>query len=189
MALFKKDRSNAENDPALPSRNGGDQIPQKNQESSGRERDGMAGTGAAEQRSELGGGRETALLGKGTRISGKLSFEGMARIEGEVEGEIIANGTLMIGASAVVNAQISATHVVIHGNVTGDIRATKKLEIRSPGKLFGNVITPSVVIEEGVVFEGHCSMGAAEERGKKVTLLAGDDKPAATETARTKGQS
>ena len=149
----------------------------------------MAGTGAAEQRSELGNGRETALLGKGTRISGKLSFEGMARIEGEVEGEIVANGTLMIGASAVVNAQITATNVVIHGNVTGDIRATKKLEIRSPAKLFGNVITPSVVIEEGVVFEGHCSMGASEERGKKVTLLAGDEKPAAPEVARAKGQS
>ncbi len=189
MALFKKDRGNAENQSAKDPQAGGEEFPERNQGSSSRENKGMAGTGAAEQRSELGNGRETALLGKGTRISGKLSFEGMARIEGEVEGEIVANGTLMIGASAVVNAQITATNVVIHGNVTGDIRATKKLEIRSPAKLFGNVITPSVVIEEGVVFEGHCSMGASEERGKKVTLLAGDEKPAAPEVARAKGQS
>lgn len=189
MALFKKDRGNAENESAQAPRGNGDEFSKRNQQSLSPERDGMAATGAAEQRPELGAGRETALLGKGTRISGKLSFEGMARIEGEVEGEINANGTLMIGASAVVNAQITATNVVIHGNVTGDIRASKKLEIRSPGKLFGNVITPSVVIEEGVVFEGHCSMGANEERGKKVTLLAGEEKPVAPEVARAKGQS
>jgi cytoskeletal protein CcmA (bactofilin family) len=138
----------------------------------------MAGTGAAEQRRELDSGRETALLGRGTRIAGKLSFEGKARIDGEVEGEILCSGMLHIGEDALVNAQINATNIVIHGKVTGDITATKKLEIRSPGKLFGNVVTPSLVIEEGVVFEGHCSMGAREERGKKVTLLAGDEKDA-----------
>jgi cytoskeletal protein CcmA (bactofilin family) len=59
---------------------------------------------------------------------------------------------------------------VIHGKVTGDINASKKPEIRTPGRLYGNVTTPSLIIEEGVVFEGHCSMGAAENRGdRKVT--------------------
>ena len=140
----------------------------------------MAASTAAEQ--TTGPGRETAHLGQGTRISGKLAFEGKARVDGEVEGEISVKGTLLIGESAIVNAQITATNVVIHGRVTGDINASKKLEIRSPGKLFGNVVTPSLVIEEGVVFEGQCSMGAKEERGKKVTLLAGDEPaPAAPE--------
>ena len=87
MALFKKDRGNAENQSAKDPQAGGDEFPERNQGSSSRENKGMAGTGAAEQRSELGGGRETALLGKGTRISGKLSFEGMARIEGE--GQVV----------------------------------------------------------------------------------------------------
>ena len=63
--------------------------------------------------------------------------------------------------------------------MTGDITASKKLEIRAPGKLFGNVTTPSLVIEEGVVFDGHCSMGASESRSdRKVTLLAKEDRAA-----------
>jgi len=118
-----------------------------------------------------------AFLGRGTRITGKVSFEGPARIEGQVEGEIVANDTLTIGESSVLNAQITGTVVVINGKVSGDITAAKKLEIRTPGRFYGNVITPSLVIEEGVVFEGHCSMGATEGKAdRKVTLLAKEDK-------------
>ncbi len=139
----------------------------------------MASYAAGERMMSGDTSRETAFLGKGTRLSGKVSFEGTARIEGQVEGEIVANDTLLIGESALVNAQISGGTIVIHGKVTGDITASKKLEIRAPGRLYGNVTTPSLVIEEGVVFEGHCSMGATEARGdRKVTLLAKDDRGA-----------
>lgn len=119
----------------------------------------------------------SAFLGRGTRVSGKIAFEGAARIEGQVEGEVVASDSLLIGESAVLNAQISGGTIVIHGKVTGDITAAKRLEIRAPGRVYGNVTTPSLVIEEGVVFEGHCSMGAAENRGGKVTLLAKEEKP------------
>ena len=117
-------------------------------------------------------GGDSALLGRGTRITGKVFFESAARIEGHVEGEIEAKGLLSIGEHAVVNAQIVGTTIVVHGRVTGDIRASEKLEVRSPGKLFGNVTTPSLVIEEGVVFEGQCSMGTTESRAERVSLLA-----------------
>ena len=119
----------------------------------------------------------TAFLGQGTRLTGKVAFEGPARIEGQVEGEIVASETLWIGESAVLNAQIAGATVIIHGKVTGDITASRRLEIRAPGRLYGNVTTPSLVIEEGVLFEGHCSMGAAENKGAKVTVLAKEDKP------------
>jgi len=119
----------------------------------------------------------TAFLGQGTRIAGRIAFEGPARIEGQVEGEIVASETLWIGEAAVVNAQVGGATVIIHGKVTGDITASKRLEIRAPGRLYGNVTTPSLVIEEGVIFEGHCSMGATDARGAKVTVLAKEDKP------------
>lgn len=119
----------------------------------------------------------TAFLGQGTRLAGRIAFEGPARIEGQVEGEIVATETLWIGEPAVVNAQVSGATVIIHGKVTGDISASKRLEIRAPGRLYGNVTTPSLVIEEGVIFEGHCSMGATDARGAKVTVLAKEDKP------------
>jgi cytoskeletal protein CcmA (bactofilin family) len=132
---------------------------------------------SADRPLESTNGQASAFLGRGTRVSGKITFEGPARIEGQVEGEVVASDSLLVGETAVLNAQLSGSTVVIHGKVTGDINATKRLEIRAPGRVYGNVTTPSLIIEEGVVFEGHCSMGAAENRGSKVTLLAKDDKP------------
>ena len=107
-------------------------------------------------------GGSNAFLGKGSRVVGKLTFEGPVRIEGHVEGEIAAQDALTIGESAVVNAQIVGNTVVIQGRVTGDVTARKRLEIRAPGKLYGNITSPSLVIQEGVVFEGQCNMGAAD---------------------------
>ena len=104
-------------------------------------------------------GEVQAYLGKGSRVAGKLNFEGTVRVDGQVEGEIAAQDTLIVGESALVNAQISGATIIIKGKVTGDITAGKRVEIRAPGKLFGNVTTPSLIIQEGVIFEGHCSMG------------------------------
>lgn len=100
----------------------------------------------------------TAFLGKGTRITGTLAFEGPCRIEGHVEGEIAAKDTLTVGETAVVNARIHGSMIVIHGTVTGDVVATSRLEIRAPGKIIGDVTTPSLVINEGAILEGRCSM-------------------------------
>ena len=116
----------------------------------------------------------SAFLGKGTRIAGKLVFEGPARIEGTVEGEITAQDMLTIGDTAVVNAQIVGTAVVIHGRVTGDVTARKRLEIRAPGRVVGNITAPSLVIHEGVVFEGQCTMGGdvrSSEKDRKVAIF------------------
>jgi len=126
-------------------------------------------------------GQNSAFLGKGSHVTGKLVFEGTGRIEGQVEGEISAQDTLIIGETALINAQITGSSVVIHGRVTGDVTARKRLEIRAPGKLFGNISTPSLVIHEGVVFEGQCSMGAAEsqrtDKDRKVALFPMEERP------------
>jgi len=130
------------------------------------------------QTAETGG--TSAFLGKGSRVTGKLAFEGTVRIEGHVEGEISAQDTLIIGESAVVNAQITGASVVVHGRVTGDITARKRLEIRAPGKLFGNITTPSLVIHEGVIFEGQCSMGGADaqraDKDRKVAFFPKEER-------------
>src|SRR5262245_34366334 len=129
---------------------------------------------------EVGG--TSAFLGKGSRVTGKLAFEGTVRIEGHVEGEISAQDTLIIGESAVVNAQITGTSVVVHGRVTGDVTARKRLEIRAPGKLFGNINTPSLIIHDGVIFEGQCSMGGTDtqraDKDRKVAFFPKEDRPA-----------
>ncbi len=114
-------------------------------------------------------GEPVTSIGRGSRVSGKLEFEGNVRIEGSVEGEVSAGDVLQIGERAVVNAQISGTIVVIRGNVKGDVHARKRVEIRAPGKLHGNVTTPSLVIDDGVTFEGYCSMGS-EGKGTPALL-------------------
>src|SRR5262245_5853802 len=126
-------------------------------------------------------GATSAFLGKGSRVTGKLAFEGSVRIEGHVEGEITAQDTLTIGESAVVNAQINGSSIIVNGKVTGDITARKRLEIRSPGKVYGNISAPSLVIHEGVIFEGQCTMSATEgprvEKDRKVAFFPKDDRP------------
>jgi cytoskeletal protein CcmA (bactofilin family) len=122
-----------------------------------------------------------AHLGKGSRVEGKLTFEGSVRIDGHVEGEIEAHAAVIIGDSAIINAQIQAETVVVKGKVTGDITARKRVELCAPGKLMGNITTPSLVIHEGVVFEGHCSMGGGAESksdksDRKVTLFPKEDR-------------
>jgi cytoskeletal protein CcmA (bactofilin family) len=139
---------------------------------------------------DVGGSGSNAFLGKGSRVVGKLTFEGPVRIEGQIEGEITAQEALTIGESAVVNAQIVGNSVVIQGRVTGDVTARKRLEIRAPGKLFGNITSPSLVIQEGVVFEGQCNMGAADsqraEKDRKVTPFPTEGPPLKVHSEGTK---
>lgn len=117
------------------------------------------------------GVQANTYMGKGSQVAGKLTFEGTVRIDGQVDGEIAAQESVLIGESAVVKATVTADSVVITGKVTGDITARRRVEIRAPGKLYGNITTPSLVIHDGVVFEGHCSMGGAE--GHKAATVGG----------------
>ncbi len=109
-----------------------------------------------------------AFLGEGTSFKGILTFEGMVRIDGKMEGEIYTKDTLVVGEAAVVTARIQAGTVVISGTVKGDIAADKKIEILSTGRLFGNMSTPSLSIEDGVIFDGTCSMNRAVDQAAEI---------------------
>ena len=113
-------------------------------------------------------GEIRAFLGEGTEFKGILTFDGTVRIDGKLEGEILTKDTLIIGETAAVNAEINVHTIVISGVVRGNINSTGKVEIHRPGKLFGNIKTPSLYIEEGVIFEGNCAMAQVE---KKVTPI------------------
>lgn len=103
-------------------------------------------------------GESGAYLGPGTKITGKLQFDGPATIEGDIEGEIIAHASVTIGQQATLKGKISAVSVVIQGKVMAEIQAEKKLEIHSPGSVIGDVNAQTLVIGDGAVLEGHVSM-------------------------------
>lgn len=122
-----------------------------------------------------------AHLGQGSRVDGKLSFEGSVRIDGHVEGEISAQEMVVLGETADVSAQIVANVIVVQGRVTGDLNARKRVELKAPASVAGNISTPSLVIHEGVVFEGHCSMGGAaagrtDRSDKRVALFPAEER-------------
>ncbi len=122
-------------------------------------------------------GEVTVFLGGDSTIEGALNFSGQARLDGAFKGEIQGSGTLLIGPAAQVQADIQAVSVIISGEVIGDVTASERIELRAPGKLKGNINAPLVVMDEGVLFEGHCSMAGeeAKERAPKITLLASSD--------------
>jgi cytoskeletal protein CcmA (bactofilin family) len=127
-----------------------------------------------------------AHLDRGTRVSGKVSFDGPARIDGEVDGEITSKDSLHIGETAVVTAQIRAAAIIVGGKVSGDITGSQKIEIRPSAKVAGNIAAPILSIHEGAQFEGHCSMQPeAAREDRKVTVFPKEDRitPASHATA------
>ncbi len=113
-----------------------------------------------------------AFLGKDTEFEGKLSFNGAVRIDGCLKGEIFTEGTLIVGESAVLESNIHVSHILVSGEIRGNIIASDRIEINAPGKVFGNIQAPTVVIDEGVVFEGNCKMETVKEaEEKKVAVI------------------
>lgn len=133
----------------------------------------------------------TTLLGRGSEFEGKLSFEGTVRVDGKLSGEVFTEDVLVIGEGAEVNAEISVGSVVIQGTVRGNIVAKRGVEIHTPGRVHGNINTPSLFIEKGVLFDGQCQMepgGSAPEppahrpAGAKASKGGGGSAPPAPST-------
>ncbi len=100
----------------------------------------------------------SAFLGKETSFEGKMTFQGMFRLEGRFEGEIFESGTLIVGETAVVKGKVGVHTIIISGHVEGDLYAKGRVEIHSTGRFYGNVLTSSLIINEGGIFEGCCKM-------------------------------
>jgi cytoskeletal protein CcmA (bactofilin family) len=105
------------------------------------------------QRTEL-----SAYLDDHAEIEGTCTFSGTAMLNGKFKGQIQSNDTLIIGEGGVVNANINGGCVLIRGEVVGNVIATERVELLGHAQVFGDVEAPVVIIEEGVLFEGHCRM-------------------------------
>lgn len=105
-----------------------------------------------------------AFLGSNSEFEGQLTFQGTIRIDGRYEGNITVDGTLIVGPSGRVNAEIRASNMIISGEVTGNMTAATNIEVHASGKVYGNLIAPTVTIHEGAVFQGHCHSGEKGDR-------------------------
>jgi len=98
----------------------------------------------------------TAFIDEGSEIEGKYTFQGTVMLNGKFSGELVSSDSLIIGEKGVVNATVRAGIVLINGEVIGNVFATERVELRGAARVYGDVEAPVIVIEEGVLFEGHC---------------------------------
>ncbi len=103
-----------------------------------------------------------SMLGSGSFCDGSLKVEGGLRIDGTVDGEVEVTGTLTVGREGVITGNVKVDTAIVAGRIRGTVRATSQLELQGGSRLEGDVFTRSLVIEEGVFFEGNCSMSERE---------------------------
>ncbi len=109
-------------------------------------------------------GEINTLLGRGSEFEGKLTFEGTVRIDGTLRGEVFSDDVLIVGEGARVEAEIDVGEIIVQGAVVGNIRAKRSIELLTPGRVKGDLTTPSLQIDKGVIFEGRCFMEGVAER-------------------------
>jgi cytoskeletal protein CcmA (bactofilin family) len=98
-------------------------------------------------------------LGPDAEVTGKLVFAVPTRIEGKLKGELRASDLLVIGAQAVVHANVHAEKLVVLGEVRGQITGASRVEICAGGRVYGEIETRALVVREGARFEGRSKMG------------------------------
>jgi cytoskeletal protein CcmA (bactofilin family) len=109
-------------------------------------------------------GRLSGFVGHGTVLTGETNFQMMLRVDGHLTGTVTSDGgTLIVGTNGQVDDNVSVGVATINGIVNGDVIASEKIQLGRTARVMGNVATPRLVIEEGAVFEGGCSMIKARE--------------------------
>ncbi|HEX6159142.1 MAG TPA: polymer-forming cytoskeletal protein [Thermoanaerobaculia bacterium] len=112
------------------------------------------------------------FLDRGSSFKGELEFEDTMRIDGKFNGRITSKNELIVGESAQIDGDIHVGRIAISGTVIGKIRADIRVEIHRNGKVYSDIDTPVLIIEEGAIFQGNCVMGDKNAKGASVTNIA-----------------
>lgn len=133
-------------------------------------------------------GRLSGFVGHGTTLTGETEFHAMLRVDGHLIGTVSSEaGTLIIGTNGQVDANITVAAAMINGAVNGDVYATEKLQLGRTARVMGNIHSPRLIVEEGAILEGSCSMLKARETQEEEAVAAAVeyDEPEATPTYST----
>jgi cytoskeletal protein CcmA (bactofilin family) len=126
-----------------------------------------------------------AYMGVDTVFNGTLNFDGTVRIDGNFEGRVFTNDTLIIGETGHLIGEITAGTIICMGHIEGTLMASKKVEIHANSQVNGNMKTPALYIELGGVLDGTCDMTGKET---KIThLVKAEEKEKVVSSRSTKG--
>lgn len=118
---------------------------------------------------------EATVISRGVKIEGKLSCSGSIRLDGEVQGDISSQSTVIVGENGKVNGQINADSITIGGKVTGTVRAKEKIVLEAKANLKGDIITKILSVDAGAVFNGNSKTGDSGNVGTPIeTSKTGD---------------
>ena len=98
------------------------------------------------------------FLDSGSHVHGELRFQTSFRVDGTFNGSVVSDGDLIVGDGGEVEGDLRVGQIIISGTVRGTVRASRRVHLSPSGKVFADVDTPSLIIEDGAVFEGRCSM-------------------------------
>ncbi len=104
-----------------------------------------------------------SIIGEGSEFKGEFKVNGLLRIDGKFKGTIETDGKVLIGKTGEAITDIKARVVVIGGTVRGNIFAVERIIMLSTGQIKGNIITPSLIMEDGVIFEGNCTINIRQD--------------------------
>lgn len=110
------------------------------------------------------------FLDRGSSFKGELEFEDTMRIDGKFNGKIHSKNELIVGESAHIEGDVHVGRIAISGTVVGKIIADQRVEIHRNGKVYSDIDTPALIIEEGAIFQGNCVMG--DKKSGNVTAIA-----------------
>jgi len=113
-------------------------------------------------RSDRDDGKINGLIDRGCSIEGRLAFDGSVQINGDFRGDIVSDGTLIIGPEANVEGNVQVGVAIIEGSVKGTVEAKNKIDLRKGSRLVASIVTENIMIEEGAIFHGKCSMIGSE---------------------------
>lgn len=118
-------------------------------------------------------GRLSGFVGHGTTLTGETEFHAMLRVDGHLVGTVTSEaGTLIVGTNGQVDANVSVAAAMVNGAVNGDIIASEKLQLGRTARVMGNIQSPRLIVEEGAILEGSCSMLKARETQEEEAVSA-----------------
>lgn len=106
----------------------------------------------------------TSVIDQGCELEGRLTFAGTLVLNGKFRGELFSSDTLLVGETGQAEAEVQVGVAIVSGQITGNIIAHERVELRSTARIYGDIVTPVLVLEEGVVFDGRCKMKSEELR-------------------------
>lgn len=119
-------------------------------------------------KSDSSTGDLNGFLDRGSRIQGELAFETTFRVDGTVEGTVNSQGDLVVGEGGTVDGEVQVGQLFVSGTVKGSVKAQRKVHVAPGGRVLADLETPALIVEDGAVLEGRCTMsrkGQARDQG------------------------